>query len=190
MLRHCRASSHTVLAIETDDGLVFGSFTSEPWRLLSTDFSGSKDSFVWRMRHSRNEPCKSVMEQVLRESKIDVYPYTSKNNKIQFCCKEFLALGEGELEDIQVQGGTHFGNAIRLHRSMASGSTSTSNTFDNPSLIHTDKRGEEFNVANIELWALTPHTSLEVAVRSEMRSLFLEEERKTKNLNLLEILVS
>jgi hypothetical protein len=130
------------------------------------------------------------MEQVLRESKIDVYPYTSKNNKIQFCCKEFLALGEGELEDMQVQGGNHFGNAIRLHSSMASGSTSTSNTFDNPSLIHTDKRGEEFNVANIELWALTPHTSLEVAVRSEMRSLFLEEERKTKNLNLLEILVS
>eukprot|EP00980_Cylindrotheca_fusiformis_P027610 scaffold21500_cov119-Cylindrotheca_fusiformis.AAC.3 len=190
MLRHCRASFHTILAVETDDGFVFGSFTSEPWRLLASGFSGSKDSFVWRMRQSRSEPCKSVVEQVLRESKIDVFPYTSKNNNIQFCCMDFLALGEGELENMHVQAGSHFGNAIRLNKSLRKGSTSTSCTFDNPSLIHTEKRGEEFNVANIELWSLTPHTSLESAIRSEMRSLFLEEEQKTKYLNLLEILVS
>jgi hypothetical protein len=193
MLRHCRASTNTILAIETEDGFVFGSFTSQHWRLLSSvELYGSKDTFVWRMRQSRNEPCQSVTEQVLRESKIDVFPYTSKNNKIQFCCKEFLALGEGELEDMDVQGnaGSHFGNAFRLDNTLLSGSTSNSETFDNPSLIHTDKRGEEFKVANVEVWTLTPHTGLESAVRSEMHNLFLEEKRQNKNLDLIEILVS
>ena len=57
-------------------------------------------------------------------------------------------------------------------------------------IIFTDKRGEEFTVANVEMWALTPHTSLEPSVRSEMQSLFLEDQRKTKTLNLIEILVS
>ena len=193
MLRHCRASSYTILAIETTDGNIFGSFTSQPWRLLSPpEFYGSKDSFVWRMRQSRNQPYSSIMEQVLAESKIDVFPYTGNNTKIQVCSKDFLALGEEELDgmDDVKDGTTHFGNAIRLNSSMTIGSTSTSMTYANPSLIHNDKRGEEFTIANIEMWALTPHTSLEIAVRSEMNNLFLEEERKTKNLNILEILVS
>ena len=192
MLRHCRASVYTILAIETTDGHIFGSFTSEPWRLLLSEqeFYGSKDSFVWRMRQSRNQPSLSIMEQILAESKIDVFPYTEKNENIQFCSRNFLGLGDGELEDIGASNGSHFGNAIRLNASLTTGSTSTSQTFANPSLIHNDKRGEEFMVANVELWGLTPHTSLEGAVRSEMNSLFLEKQRKTKNLNLLEILVS
>lgn len=190
MLRHCRASVYTILAIETTNGHIFGSFTSEPWRLLSEEFYGSKDSFVWRMRQSRNQPSLSVMEQILAESKIDVFPYTGKNENIQFCSRNFLGLGEGELEDIGASDESHFGNAIRLNASLTTGSTSTSQTFANPSLIHNDKRGEEFMVANVELWGLTPHKSLEGAVRSEMNSLFLEKQRKTKNLNLLEILVS
>ena len=66
MLRHCRASQHTVLAIETTEGHVFGSFTSHPWRLKATRFPyGSKDSFVWKMRRSRTEKCESIMEQIL-----------------------------------------------------------------------------------------------------------------------------
>jgi hypothetical protein len=190
MVRHCRANSHTVLAIETTDGHVFGSFTSQPWRLLSRGFYGSKDSFVWRMRRSRGEPCKSIVEQVLMESKIDVFPFTSRNNKIQFCSTQRISLGEGEVEEMS-SSGIHHGNAILLDGSMTSGSTSTSETFGSPCLINTDKRGEEFTVANIELWALTPHNSVESAVRSEMRTLFLEEGRNTekKDLNLLEILV-
>jgi hypothetical protein len=124
------------------------------------------------------------------ESKIDVFPFTSRNNKIQFCSTQGLSLGEGEVEEMS-SSGIHHGSAILLDGSMTSGSTSTSETFDSPCLIHTDKRGEEFTVANIELWALTPHNSVESAARTEMRTLFLEEGRNTekKNLNLLEILV-
>ncbi|CAJ1959278.1 unnamed protein product [Cylindrotheca closterium] len=191
LLRHCRASANTVLAIETNEGFVFGSFTSQPWQLSSLDgFYGSDESFVWRMRHSRHDDNTSAAVLMSKENKIDVYPCTSKNDRIQFCCKEFLALGEGELEDMKVEGENHFGNAIRLEKSMTHGSTSTSNTFDNPSLIRPDKRGEEFTVQNIEVWSLTPHSSSSAAIRAEMRSLFLEDGKKAKALNLLEILVS
>jgi len=142
------------------------------------------------MRHSRYDGSRSALELISRENKIDVYPCTLKNNNIQFCCKEFLALGEGELEGMKVVGKTHFGNAIRLERTMTCGSTSTSSTFDNPSLIHTEKRGEEFAVKNLEVWSLTPLSSSSSAIRAEMRSLFLQEGKKAKTLNLLEILVS
>jgi hypothetical protein len=123
------------------------------------------------------------------ESKIDVFPFTGRNNKVQVCSSEQIALGEGEVEEMSVKG-THYGSAIQLDGTMTSGSTSTSETFGNPCLIHTDKRGEQFTVANIELWALTPHTSVQAGVRSEMKTIFLEEGRNAdKNLNLLEILV-
>jgi hypothetical protein len=189
MLRHCRASNHTILAIETTDGHVFGSFTSQPWRLISRGFYGSKDAFVWKMRRPRNETCKSIVKQVLMESKIDVFPFTNRNTKVQSCSTECIALGEGEVEELSSEG-THYGNAIRLNGTMTSGSTSSSETFGNPSLIHTDKRGEEFTVANVELWSLTSHSSIEAANRAEMKMLFLEEGRSAeKKLNLLEILV-
>ena len=190
MLRHCRASLYTVLAIETTQGHVFGSFTSQPWRLVSTDFYGGKDSFVWRMRRSRNDECKSIIEQVLLESQIDVFPFTSANSKVQFCSREQISLGENEVEDMNNLEGTHFTNAICLNHDMKSGSTSTSETFGNPCLIQSNQRGKEFEVGNIEVWAMTPHTSVEASVRSEMNMLFLEEGRNAeKSLNLLGILI-
>jgi hypothetical protein len=208
MLRHCRASQHTILAIETTDGHVFGSFTSQPWRLISTKgyYYGNKESFVWRMRRSRNEVVKSVVEQILMESQIDVYPFTGRNNKVQMCTKDCIALGHGELQDDSIgkdnnheenveeshslDSNEFFGLAIKLDKSMTRGTTSSSETFGNPCLVERGSRGETFEVANIELWSLTPHETVEEADRAEMRSLFLEENRHAgSNLNLIEILV-
>jgi hypothetical protein len=192
MLRHCRASPYTILAIETTEGHVFGSFTTHAWRSVSSvssGYYGGKDSFVWRMRQSRNEPCPSIMEQALTESKMDVFPYTYRNQHLQLCTTERISLGDIEIEGMATEG-THYGNAIRLNGTLRSGSTSTSETFGNPCLIHTDKRGQEFEVANIELWAMTPHSTVEAAESAEMKSLFLEEGRIAGNkLNLLEIMV-
>jgi TLD len=227
MLRHCRASQHTVLAIESTDGHVFGSFTSHPWRLKSSKsgFCGSKESFVWRMRQSRSEPCHSVMEQILMESKIDVFPFTGRNNQVQTCTMDGVFLGcgeiatdenpdrsdgeEGKVGDTQsndavvtsetdasktdpdgtvnatTSSSTHFGNAIHLDQFLGSGSTSSSETFGNPCLIHQNNRGQKFNVANIELWAMTPHETIQDADKAEMKTLF----HQSNNLNLIEILV-
>jgi hypothetical protein len=217
MLRHCRGSQHTILAIESTDGHVFGSFTSQPWRLTSPNkgtnhFYGSKESFVWRMRQSRFEPCQSVVEQLMMESKMDVFPFTSQNNYVQSCTTSGIALGYGEIEeeekrnsegcdtdDADDSGGgvqdetgstSHYGHAIKLDKSMATGSTSSSETFGSPCLIERESRGKQFEVANVELWTMTPHDSVGDADQAEMRALFLEENRTTdNNLNLIEILV-
>jgi len=219
MLRHCRGSQHTILAIESTDGYVFGSFTSLPWRLTTSSkktnhYYGTKESFVWRMRQSRFEPCQSVVEQLLMESKIDIFPFTSRNNNVQSCTASGIALGYGEIEieaktNKEVCGldhnglrddtnttnsncspNTHYGHAIKLDKSLATGSTSSSETFGSPCLIERERRGEMFEVANIELWTMTPHESIEDADQAEMKALFLEENRLTDTkLNLIEILV-
>jgi hypothetical protein len=216
MLRQCRGSQHTILAIETTDGHVFGSFTSQPWRLMSSPgkggtnhYYGSKESFVWRMRQSRFEPCESVVEQILMESKMDVFPFTSQNNKVQSCTTTGIALGYGEVlieeermtevkqNDIDVtkksvaNSTNHYEHAIKLDKSMTSGSTSSSETFGSPCLIERESRGKFFEVANVELWSLTPHDTVEEADQAEMKILFLEEENRhnDNSLNLIEILV-
>ncbi|KAL3925514.1 MAG: hypothetical protein SGILL_000356 [Bacillariaceae sp.] len=201
MLRHCRASQHTILAIETTDGHVFGSFTSCPWRLTSTKgYYGSKESFVWRMRRSRNEEVESVMEQILMESKIDVFPFTGRNHMVQLLCtNQCIALGHGELKDDSIGGDKvneeaeegYYGLAIKLDKSMETGTTSSSETFGNPCLIQRESRGVAFEVANVELWSMTPHVTVEQADHAEMKELFLEENRHAgdRNLNLIEILV-
>jgi hypothetical protein len=206
MLRHCRASQHTVLAIETTDGHVFGSFTSQPWRLISSKgYYGNKESFVWRMRRSRNEPVTSLMEQILMENQIDVYPFTGRNNMVQLCTTECIALGHGELqhetigcsndkvgdETTGVNGSPDFyGIAIKVDKWMDKGTTSSSETFGNPCLVQRESRGKIFEIANVELWSLTPQETVEEADRAEMKTLFLEEKRQAgSNLNLIEILV-
>jgi hypothetical protein len=194
MLRHCRASFYTVLAVETTEGHVFGAFCSQPWRLYGEKYWGSKDSFVWRMRRSRNDTCDSIVEKVLMESKIDVFPFTGGNTKIQQCSEtDGMVLGEGEVSDLssKQQEGDHYGNAIRLDPTMNEAWTSTCETFGNPCLAHTDRRGEKVQIANVELWSLTPHQSIESAITSEMKDLFLAENNgpAEKNLDLFEILV-
>ena len=192
LLRQCRASKHTILAIETLDGHVFGSFTSEPWRSRDSSFYGHVDSFVWRMRRSRNENCQSIVEKAMMESKIEVFPFTYRNQKVQACNEEYLALGEGQLQDMDDLDGAHFGNAIRLDKSLSTGSTSTSETFGSPCLIDPDQMGMEFQVANVEVWTMTSCTTVAGAERTEMKSLFMNEDQQgdgNKKLNLIDIIV-
>ncbi|TVU12010.1 hypothetical protein EJB05_45628 [Eragrostis curvula] len=61
---------------------------------------------------------------------------TGANNYFTFCSPEYLAMG----------GGGHF--ALYLDEDLLNGSSSTSETFNNPCLSHT----EEFKVKDVELW--------------------------------------
>lgn len=61
LLSKIRTAVHCIIAVETSDGRVLGSFTSTPWR-KSTDsdsssgwFYGSCEAFLWRLTHSRRE---------------------------------------------------------------------------------------------------------------------------------------
>ena len=50
-----RHAQHTVLAIETTYGEVFGSFTSSPWRSNGNQYYGSCEAFVWMLRKTRRD---------------------------------------------------------------------------------------------------------------------------------------
>lgn len=62
LLSKVRTSSHCIIAIETADGRVLGSFTSSPWRKSSAGdnsgagkYFGSCEAFLWRLARSRYE---------------------------------------------------------------------------------------------------------------------------------------
>lgn len=202
-LRQVRASTLCFLAIETDEGHVFGAFTSQPWR-LSKGWYGSKDTFLWKMRRSRLETAgKSIAERVCQESEIQVFPYRTGNAAVQYCSKKCLMLGQGEiipsprlhnpdkpLRPISKTGSKHYGFALHLDKDLTTGTTSSSETFGNPCLIDPHQRGARFSVSNIEVWTLTAHDTVAEAEQSELSSLFLDGGRDNAHrLNFMSILV-
>jgi hypothetical protein len=192
LLRHVRSSTTTFLAIETTEGHVFGSFTVQPWR-LSQGWYGTREAFLWKMRRSRAQSTAtspaSMYQQAMQESEVQVFPYRSGSMAVQYCSKEQLMLGKGEvLQPSILKGGKHYGHGLLLEASLLRGTTSTSETFGNPCLTDDSLRGSRFEVANLECWTLTPHRTITEAQRSEFASLFLEKRRGEKDLNLLGIL--
>ncbi|GKY99751.1 hypothetical protein MPSEU_000929000 [Mayamaea pseudoterrestris] len=187
LLRNIRASSNCFLAIETVDGHVFGAFTSQTWK-VSQGWYGTKDSFLFKLRHSRLESVPSILEQVKNESEIQVYPYRPGNVSLQKCCKSGIMMGQGELLPAIAEG-DHYGFALYLDPSLHNGTTGTSETFGNPCLVSPEMRGSTFEVSNIEVWTLTPHVTVQDAERAELSTMFLTGERHEKNLNLMDIIV-
>eukprot|EP00978_Attheya_sp_CCMP212_P022911 scaffold69290_cov45-Attheya_sp.AAC.2 len=94
LLQNVRGAKHTILAIETTDGEVFGSFTSSPWR-KNWKYYGNGEAFLWRMRQTRKTPCHSIIDQAQLESELDVYPWTGENNFVQLCTQDKIAVGGG-----------------------------------------------------------------------------------------------
>merc|ERR1711935_1102520 len=98
LLMRARGIQHSILAVETIDGEVFGSFTGQAWR-KSWNYFGTGESFLWRMRHSRLEPTNGILDQAQKESEIDVFPYTGDNDFIQLCTHDRIAVGGGIPEE-------------------------------------------------------------------------------------------
>jgi hypothetical protein len=166
LLQHVRGSQYTILAVETVEGEVFGSFTSAPWR-KSWGYFGNGQSFLWRMRESRAIPCKSVIDQAQRESEIDVFPWTGENDMIQVCRSDIIAVGGGSSQD----KGDSSGFGIVIESDLLQGSTNPCVTYDSPSL---SRHGGTFDIVNLEIWTFTPCYSEEEAQKLELMHLFLE----------------
>jgi hypothetical protein len=98
LLKRARGIQYSILAIETIDGEVFGSFTGQAWR-KSWNYFGTGESFLWRMRHSRLDQTNGILDQAQKESEIDVYPYTGENEFIQLCTHDRIAVGGGIPEE-------------------------------------------------------------------------------------------
>jgi hypothetical protein len=170
--RYCRAATHTVLAIETTNGDVFGSFTSSPWTCrrhrpngnsFGSGFYGTGESFLWRMRSNRNTPVHSLFEQAQLESEIDVYPYNGSNDYVQLCTRDMLALGGGgvggnsggceqsqPLDDddappVVLEDIVNYGFGLALDKYLLHGTTSPSATFGNSNLS-----SHRLNIDNVD----------------------------------------
>lgn len=188
--RYCRAATHTVLAIETTNGEVFGAFTSAPWR-LSNKYFGTGEAFLWRMRHGRNTPVHSLFEQAQLESEIDIFPYNGSNDYIQLCTSDKLALGGGNTVLKREESSIHedepldapavfledniYGFGLALDKNLLHGTTSPSATFGNSNLINGTGSGETFDVMNLEVWGFTSAQTEKGAERSEMSMFFVRE---------------
>lgn len=190
LLQYVRGAKHTILAIETSTGEVFGSFTSEPWR-KNWNFFGTGESFLWRMRQSRTTPCYSVIDQAQLESELDVYPWTGDNNCVQMCTSDKLAVGGGEEEEGGgggVAGGSAakwdkrddgyerpvYGFGLALERNLLHGTSTHCATFGSPPLSREHPDGSPFEILNLEVWTFTPCRTLQAAEKLELGKLFLQ----------------
>lgn len=171
LLQNIRSSTSTLIAIETVDGEVFGSFTSSPWR-KSTSFFGSGEAFLWRMRSDRKMVCKSVIDQAQLESEIEVYPWTSDNYLVQLCTDKSIVVGGGASRKARESDDSGFG--LFIDGQMLHGTSQHTATFDNPPLSKEHQDGSPFEIVNLEVWTLTPAMSVEEAEKIEFGRLFLE----------------
>lgn len=190
LLQHARGAKYSILAIETVDGEVMGSFTNEPWRKTWSYFGGG-ESFLWRMKQSRKSKCHSIIDMAYHESEIDVYPYTGENHCVQFCTSRKIAVGGGSpdknkasIESLpeEGKGGDEetrehdWGYGIALQDDLLHGSSSPCVTFGSPSLSKLHSDGSLFEIINVELWTLTPCWSEAEAEKLELGKLFLEQQ--------------
>lgn len=174
MLQKIRGATHTVIAIETVDGEVFGSFTTAPWR-KNWKYFGSGESFLWRMRQSRATPCVDVFDQAKLESELDVYPWTGANDCIQLCTHDKVAVGGGTAEEKKNDDAstTEYGFGLVIEKDLLYGTSSRCATFASPPLSLEHNDGSPFEIVNMEVWALTPCTTLHEAEKLELGQLFL-----------------
>lgn len=168
-----RNSARTFIAIETDQGDVFGCFTSSPWR-LHTGYYGSAEAFVWRLKKSRFSPCEKVEDQIALESDVEVFEWTRHNRNVQTWTgmDGQIIVGGGGYDDDPDKEWKEYGAALTLSADLSRGSTEKCLTFNSPPLATRSCDGT-FNISNIEVWTLTPVLSLEDAERLELSRQFI-----------------
>lgn len=179
-LQQVRGAKYSIIALETTDGEVFGAFTSHPWR-KTWGYYGNGESFLWNIQSSRKEIKKNPKGSIGRYNKqieggsINVYPFAGENNYVQLCNHDKLAVGAGigNPKDTNFQPESGFG--LCIYGDMNYGTTSPCLTFRSPSLSDEHSDGSAFEIANLELWSLTPCAHTEDAENLERGLIFLEQ---------------
>ena len=201
LLQNVRAAKHTIIAIETVGGEVFGSFTSANWRKNSSYF-GTGESFLWRLRSKRGAECFSVIDLAQMESELDVYPWTGENDFVQLCTHDKIAVGGGSRyegneiisptvfnaplgprigRDSSWEENKPFGFGLVVDNDLLHGASNSCLTFGSPPLCKDNPEGSPFEILNLEVWTMTPCISEEEAEKMELSQLFLEEHRETSH---------
>ena len=155
----------------------------------NNQYARSGESFLWRLKKRRSvtveveEESEALAAAVVRDDGassddddiIDVYPYTGENDLCMLFAHDKIACGGGIVDGTVGTTGDGFG--IVLADDLFSGSSSPCRTYDNPCLLSSSSSasldGEDenengrFEVANIEIWNLTPFMFMADAERSE-----------------------
>lgn len=171
LLQKIRSSARTVIAIETTEGDVFGAFTSSPWRPHGHRYYGSCEAFLWRMAKSRFTECATVDDQILLEYDLDFFPWSCMNRNIQYLVSadDHLVIGGGAPDDDPNKNG---GCGLTIRADMSHGFSDPCFTFSSPSLP-VGNPGDPFEIANLEVWALTPVETIHQAEKLEFGRQFV-----------------
>lgn len=194
LLRQVRGAQHTLIAIETLEGEVFGCYTSSLWR-KTWNYYGNGEAFLWRMRRTRAEKDvqHSILDQAKLESELDVFYWAGKNDLVQLCTHDLLAVGGGEFRSFRKGQNDSFsedeerdmpppqsrktdkgGFGLAFDAEILRGTSSPCATFNSPPLSREHPDGSPFEIVNLEVWTMTPCMNVDDAEQLEMRKLFLE----------------
>lgn len=179
LLQHIRASKWTIIAIETVEGDVFGSFTGVPWRQQHGYF-GSGEAFLWRLRKSRwaSEVHLTAMTKSWIDCEMEVYPHTGQDSLVQLC-NDCITVGGGPWKfGESPYARSQLGVGLRIGPDLLGGESKSSGTFANPPLCRSCEDGSMFEIMNLEVWTMTPCTSVEEAETLELRKMFVEEHKQ------------
>eukprot|EP00588_Corethron_pennatum_P035760 CAMPEP_0194348742 /NCGR_PEP_ID=MMETSP0171-20130528/106694_1 /TAXON_ID=218684 /ORGANISM="Corethron pennatum, Strain L29A3" /LENGTH=912 /DNA_ID=CAMNT_0039116105 /DNA_START=156 /DNA_END=2894 /DNA_ORIENTATION=- len=168
-------SKHTFMVIETLHGHVFGCFMTKRWE-RRCKYKDDRESFLWRMNNRRIMPPsessvvdeKTLGEIATVEGDIEVFPWTGKNDLCQLLTYDKIACGGGTV-------GLGDGFGIAVQDDLMRGSSSPCITYGNPCLCPEPSQDGAFEVANIEMWSMTPHMFVADAEKGEYHMKFFEE---------------
>jgi hypothetical protein len=159
------------------EGEVFGAFTSSPWRPHGHDYYGSGEAFVWRLAQSRATSCATVQDQILLERQIQVFPWSGENRNVQSLVNADdspLILGGGGAEpktnSNNDDNNDNEGLALAIDATLSKGTSDKCLTFHSPALV---KSTDVFDIANIEVWTLTPVENVNQAEQLELSRQFV-----------------
>ena len=194
LLHSVRASKYTLLCIETDRGTVFGTFTGSPWRVHSphADTNSNNSGGRW---YGTGEAF--LFRFVDQSTHLEVYPYTGNDDMVQYCTNNMLAVGGGDWNNPHYQTNLSTttttatttslvkspygksqpcGIGVLVDADLAGGESNSCATFANPRL--SDET--EFQIAHLEVWTLTPCTTVQEAEKLELHKLFVETHSRRR----------
>lgn len=177
LLESIKASTYTIIAVETTHGEVFGSFNGAPWK-RHTKWFGTGEAFLWRLKKSRMTTEEQAQEANF-ENEMEVFPFTGYDDMVQYCTSRTIAVGGGDWLDHEFPFENEpQGIGFMLDGDLAGGETNSSATFANPRLCKKTTLSNEFAIQNMEVWTLTPFDNEEDAAQLEMHKLFLDHNAR------------
>ena len=107
------------------------------------------------------------------ENEMEVYPCTGSDHMIQYCTRKTIAVGGGEwVGDSCPFPEEPRGIGFMIDGDLVGGETNSCATFANPRLCKNTSTSNEFTIANIEVWTLTPCRNIDAAAKLEMAGVF------------------